>query len=152
MKPRRRLSFHEFCDAVREAVQTLPPALQTYLENVVVDVEEEPTEEHYAVLEERGAGEENSLLLGLFHGIALTEQSWRQHAPNVITIFRRPMEQVSRTRQSLLRNIRATVLHEFAHHFGFSEEDLEEFERAQQELDRKSRDHDTDTSENERRN
>jgi hypothetical protein len=35
----------------------------------------------------------------------------------------------------LLRNIRATVVHEFAHHFGFSEEQLEDFERAQRRLE-----------------
>ena len=38
------------------------------------------------------------------------------------------MEQVSRTRGALLRNIRATVIHEFAHHFGFNERDLEKFD------------------------
>jgi predicted Zn-dependent protease with MMP-like domain len=41
------------------------------------------------------------------------------------------MEQISRTRGALMRNIRATVIHEFAHHFGFSEEQLEAFEESQ---------------------
>jgi predicted Zn-dependent protease with MMP-like domain len=137
MKPsnsRRRLSFREFCDAVREAVDSFPAPFRKYLENVVVDVQEEPTEDDHAELAERG-NEPAGLLLGLFRGVALTDQGYGEHAPNVITIFRRPMEAASRTRRALLRNIRATVLHEFAHHFGFSEEDLEAFERAQDELE-----------------
>jgi predicted Zn-dependent protease with MMP-like domain len=130
MKPRRRLSFHAFCDAVSEAVASLPAPFHKYLENVAVDVQEEPSDHDYASLEDRGVPVEG-LLLGLFIGIPLTKQSYGDHAPNVIKIFRRPMEQVSRTRGALLRNIRATVIHEFAHHFGFSEEDLEAFEEAQ---------------------
>lgn len=133
---RRRLSWHEFCDAVREAVESLPEPFAKYLENVAVDVEEEPSARHYAALTERGAADEPGLLLGLFHGVPLTQQGFGRHFPNVITIFRRPMEQVSRSRGALLRHIRATVVHEFAHHFGFSEAELEDFERAQAERER----------------
>lgn len=130
------MSFRDFCDAVREAVESLPESFQAYLENVAVDVEEEPSPEDYAEIADRGEPvTEDSLLLGLFIGVPLTEQGYGDNHPNVVKIFRRPMEQVSRTRRALIRNIRATVVHEFAHHFGFSEEDLEEFERGQRELD-----------------
>ena len=131
MKPRRRMSWHEFCETVEEAVASLPDFFHPYLENVAVDVEEEPTEQDYEVLSDRGLPVEG-LLLGLFIGVPLTKQSFGDRSPNVIKIYRRPMEQVSRTRGQLLRNIRATVIHEFAHHFGFSEEELEAFEAAQQ--------------------
>jgi predicted Zn-dependent protease with MMP-like domain len=135
MPGRRRLSWDEFCVVVREAVESLPVQFHEYLENVVVDVQEEPTEADYARVEERADFNPDSLLLGLFTGVPLTEQSYGANHPNVVTIFRRPMEEVSPTRKVLLRNIRATVIHEFAHHFGFSEEQLEEFERAQAKLD-----------------
>ena len=139
MQPRRRrLTWHEFCEAVAEAVESLPDPFHDYLENVAVDVQEEPAEEDYARLRERGS-EVQGLLLGLFSGVPITSQSYGDHHPNVIKIFRRPMEQVSRTRGALLRNIRATVIHEFAHHFGFSEEQLEGFERAQRELEQRER-------------
>ena len=130
MKPRRRMSWHEFCEAVEEAVASLPATFQPYLENVAVDVEEEPSEQDYVVLSDRSVPVEG-LLLGLFIGVPLTKQSFGDRSSNVIKIFRRPMEQVSRSRGQLLRNIRATVIHEFAHHFGFSEEELEAFEAAQ---------------------
>jgi predicted Zn-dependent protease with MMP-like domain len=138
VKPRRRLSFHAFCDAVEEAVASLPATFHKYLENVAVDVQEEPSEHDYVSLDERGVSVEG-LLLGLFIGIPLTKQSYGDHAPNVIKIFRRPMEQASRTRGALLRNIRATVIHEFAHHFGFSEEELEAFEESQRRAEAEER-------------
>ena len=133
---KRRISFRDFCDAVREAVESLPAQFQPFLENVVVDVEEEPSDEDIARLEDRAdLDQDESQLLGLFSGVPLTQQGYGEHYPNVVRIFRRPMERVCRTRRSLIRNIRATVIHEFAHHFGFSEEDLEEFERSQAEYD-----------------
>ncbi len=135
MRPRRRLSWKQFCDVVEEAVKSLPEQFHRYLENVVVDVQEEPSDRDYAALRDRSGVDAGGLLLGLFSGVPLTAQSYGERHPNVIKIFRRPMEQVSRTRGALLRNIRATVIHEFAHHFGFSEEQLEEFEAAQKRLE-----------------
>lgn len=139
MRPRRRMSWHQFCEAVEEAVQSLPAPFHGYLENVVVDVQEEPSEEDYRAIEERGHEAGRGLLLGLFTGVPLTKQSYGDRHPNVIKIFRRPMELVSRTRGALLRQIRATVIHEFAHHFGFSEEELEAFETAQRKLEEDER-------------
>jgi predicted Zn-dependent protease with MMP-like domain len=135
MKPRRRLSWRQFCNAVEEAVASLPEPFHKYLENVVVDVQDEPSDGDYAALEARGGEPRAGFLLGLFVGVPLTSQGYGDRHPNVVKIFRRPMEQVSRTRGALLRNIRATVIHEFAHHFGFSEEQLEDFERAQRRLE-----------------
>jgi predicted Zn-dependent protease with MMP-like domain len=136
MKARRRMSFRQFCDAVEEAVASLPEPFHRYLENVVVDVQEEPSDHDYEALGERG-GRAGGLLLGLFIGVPLTAQSYGDRHPNVVKIFRRPMEQASRTRGALLRNIRATVIHELAHHFGYSEEELEAFERSQREIEDK---------------
>lgn len=132
------MSWHAFCEAVEEAVASLPAPFHRYLENVAVDVQEEPSDHDYEALADRGVAAEG-LLLGLFIGVPLTKQSYRDHAPNVVKIFRRPMEQVSRTRGALLRNIRATVIHEFAHHFGFSEEELEAFEASQRAAEERER-------------
>lgn len=138
---RRRLTWDQFCAAVREAVESLPPQFHPYLKNVVVDVEEEAADDDLASIDSDdepesagGQGDANSreLLFGLFRGVPITEQGYGDHLPNRIVIFRRPHEEVSRSRGDLLRNIRATVVHELAHHFGFSEEQLEDFERSQQ--------------------
>lgn len=128
------MTWSAFCAAVEEAVASLPASFQQYLENVVVDVQEEPTEDDCRALADRDDGN-RALLLGLFVGVPLTKQSYGERPANVVKIFRRPMEQASPTRGALLRNIRATVIHEFAHHFGFSEEDLAAFEEKQRQLE-----------------
>jgi predicted Zn-dependent protease with MMP-like domain len=126
----RRLTLSEFCDVVHDAVESLPESLHNYLENVVVDVQNTPDDADFGELKERGTRiEPDTLLLGLFIGRPLTEQSWGENHPNVIKIFRRPLEEICPTRGTLLRQIRATVIHELAHHFGFSEEDLDDFEQ-----------------------
>lgn len=134
MHPRERLSWNEFCSVVREAIESLPDPFPKYLENVAVDVVEEPADSDYEALERRGDRAATGLLLGLFIGVPLTKQGFGDHYPNVIRIFRRPLEQVSRTRGALRRHIRSTVIHEFAHHFGFTDDELEAFDRAQEEL------------------
>lgn len=129
-----RLSFSEFCEVVREAVDSLPASLRPYLENVVVDVEDEPGPRDIDRLHEQDRPDDN-LLLGLFIGVPLTQQPYGERYPNQIKIFRRPLERICSSRKELLKQIRATVIHEFAHHFGFSEEDLEPFEAAQEQPD-----------------
>src|SRR5262245_8540483 len=133
MKPRRRLSWQQFCDTVEEAVASLPEPFHQYLENVVVDVQDQPSDRDYEAIQDRG-GAAGGLLLGLFVGVPLTKQGYGDKHPNVVKIFRRPMEQVSRTRGALLLDIRATGIDELAHHSDFSEEQLEVFERAQRRL------------------
>ena len=124
-----RLSMGEFCRLVRRTVEGLPERFQPYLENVVVDVELEPSDEHWERVEGRDdLSAEEGLLLGLFVGVPLTSQPYGDHHPNVIKIFKRPIEEVSETRRELETNIRKTVIHELAHHFGFKDED-EELER-----------------------
>ncbi len=96
-----------------------------WLENVVVDVEPYPSRR---VLEEQGLDPENETLLGLFVGHAVTDQEYGLHAPNRILLYKRPIESVCRSRAEVAYEIRRTLIHELAHHFGYSEEDLEEFE------------------------
>jgi predicted Zn-dependent protease with MMP-like domain len=46
--------------------------------------------------------------------------------PDVIYIFQESIQAVCRDRESLIEQVRKTVLHEIGHHFGMSEKDLEE--------------------------
>lgn len=125
---RYRLTLHEFTSEVRGFLLSIPEPFQSELENVVVDVEEVPTADDLASVEwEEGC--EDDLLLGLFLGVPLTEQPFGERHPNRVILFRRPLEEVSDSVEELRKNIRETILHELAHHFGYSEEDLEEFER-----------------------
>lgn len=121
---RPRLTFDEFCQIVREVLDDLPEEFRGRLENVVVDVEERPT----ARLLTQLGQDPDEPLMGLFQGAPITEQEFGQHHPNRIVLFKRSIEEVSRSRAEVAYEIRRTLLHELGHHFGYSEEDLEFFE------------------------
>jgi predicted Zn-dependent protease with MMP-like domain len=125
------VSVAQFRRIVHRALNSLPVPLKPYLINLEVAVWDRPDREDYDCLADRDDLDPRADLLGLFVGVPLTDQGYGAHHPNVIKIFRRPLMAASATTAALERNIRATVLHELAHHFGFSEEDLEDFERRQ---------------------
>jgi predicted Zn-dependent protease with MMP-like domain len=105
----------EFDTAVRRALESLPADLREAMENVAVVVEEE--------------NPEDPDLYGLYSGIALTERtsSYAGALPDKISIYRRPLEEDFGHDPDLLEDeIRVTVLHEIAHHFGIGEERLGE--------------------------
>lgn len=120
-----RLSMREFVRLASQVMLELEEPFQAWLENVVVDVELEPSAELLAELE---MDPEEDTLMGLFEGRAITDQEYGEHLPNRILLFKRPIEDVCRSREEVAYEIRRTVIHELAHHFGYSEEDLEAFE------------------------
>jgi predicted Zn-dependent protease with MMP-like domain len=120
-----RLSTDEFCDLVRRVVDELPPEFHDRMENLVIDVELRPSRN---LLLEVGIDRPDQTLMGLFVGRSLPEQEFGEHTPNHIFIFQRPIEDVCRSRAEIAYEVRRTLLHELAHHFGYSEEDLDFFE------------------------
>jgi predicted Zn-dependent protease with MMP-like domain len=114
-----RTAFERLVD---DALADVPERFQPYLENVVVQVEPEPTQED---LESVGV-REGGLLLGLYHGVNLTRHSvFGASGPEEITIFQHPIEQYCHGDPERIRHqVLATVLHELAHHFGLEHEDM----------------------------
>lgn len=116
-----------FDSLLENVLEELPGFVRTQLDEVPVIVEDEPSEE---ILEEMGLpGGEPSDLCGLHSGIPLTERT--PSAPSAqgssILIFRGPILRLADgSEEALAEEIRITLLHEIGHHFGFSEEDLEE--------------------------
>jgi predicted Zn-dependent protease with MMP-like domain len=127
----KRMSLERFGRIVVRVLETLPDEFKPYLENVVVDVEEEPDVETLRRMgfseEEIAAGES---LYGLFAPLQLPT-AWGSDVvdvrdlPHRIIIYKRPLEDDFHTRRELLDQIRKTVIHELAHHFGYSDRDLE---------------------------
>ena len=120
----KRMSRREFEQAVREALQSVPQEFAPYLEQVIVEVEDAPTAE-----EARSVGvDDPGELLGLYHGTPLTERSVESlpALPDRVVIYQRNLEQFCETREELLDEIQATVLHEIGHHFGLDEEELDD--------------------------
>ena len=134
MKP-VHLSMNEFVDLARRVIDELPEPFLGWLENVAVDVEIAPTRQ---MLVDVGLDPELDTLMGLFEGEPVTEQEYGQHAPNRIYLFKRSIEEACRSRPEVAYEIRRTIIHELAHHFGYSEEDLEEFESRDSPFDDKT--------------
>lgn len=121
--------MNKFAAVVREAIDSLPEEIMRHLENVVIDVEEEPSVEF---LREAGFTdeeiEEGDSLYGYFMPMDGVSASEMLENPNRIIIFRNALEEDFPDRRELLIEIRKTVVHEIAHHFGLSDRDLEKFD------------------------
>jgi predicted Zn-dependent protease with MMP-like domain len=110
------MSRGEFEDAVREALDRVPADLAQMMDNVVVLVEDD-------------APDDDRELLGLYEGTPLTERDawWAAGSlPDRITIFRNPTLAICGTAQEVVEEVRVTVVHEIAHHFGIDDERLHE--------------------------
>jgi predicted Zn-dependent protease with MMP-like domain len=115
----RAVNFYKL---VERALDGLPPELSRLLDNVAIVVDDWP--EYSTPLVSSGPGE---TLYGLYEGVPLTERGAGYYGvlPDKITIFRGPLERDFETTE-LEEQVRITVVHEIAHHFGFGEESLEE--------------------------
>jgi predicted Zn-dependent protease with MMP-like domain len=112
------IDVFDFEQAVRDALDSLPPDLRDAMSNVEIVVDEEAPPA--------------SRILGLYQGIPLTRRtsSYAAVPPDKITIFRRPIERVAGTDPERVRaQVRHVVIHEIAHHFGISDERLVELDR-----------------------
>jgi predicted Zn-dependent protease with MMP-like domain len=108
----------DFEREIDDAVASLPRELRDDISNVAIVVEEEPPP--------------GQPLLGLYQGIPLTRRTsgYSGVLPDKITIYRGPLERLyGADPETLRRQIRHVVIHEVAHHFGISDERLQEMGR-----------------------
>ena len=107
--------------AVSDALDSIPPDLAQAMDNVAVFIEDE-----YLPAPHEDPGTE---LLGLYEGTPLTERDgwWEAGSlPDRIIIFRGPLQRLCESREELVDEIRITVIHEVAHHFGIDDARLHE--------------------------
>jgi predicted Zn-dependent protease with MMP-like domain len=117
----RRISPAEFESYVEEALASVPAPFRRYLENVVVVVEEEPTQEDY---DETDTSDDDELL-GIFRGEGFFDRAAVVTSlPAQIAIFRGPILRVCATRGEAVREIRDTVVHEIGHVLGLEDEGM----------------------------
>ncbi len=110
-----------------EAYARLPEHFRGLCENLVIRVEDFPTDE---VLDSMKLESEFDLL-GLFQGVGLPFQSASvpQLMPNMIWLYRRPILDYWAEHEETLGAIVTHVLvHEIGHHFGLSDDDIEAIE------------------------
>ena len=109
------MSAAEFDDLVAQALDEVPPELARLMDNVAVFVEDE------------GAPGEPELL-GLYEGTPLTERDsmYAGVLPDRILIFRGPILRSCESAEDVVEEVRITVVHEIAHHFGIDDDRLHE--------------------------
>ena len=108
------MSADRFEELVGEALDRIPPKLASAIDNVVV------------LVEPRNADEPD--LLGLYHGVALTERDsfYAGSLPDTITIYRDSILSICSTEEQVVHEVSVTVVHEIAHYFGIEEGRLHE--------------------------
>ena len=107
---------------VKEALTSIPAEFHEQMENVLVRVQYEPGEE---VLQRVGI-KEGYTLLGLYEGVPLTTYGQaRVPHPEIITIYQSTIVAYCYGDPDRIRSqVRHTVLHEVAHHFGIDHEEM----------------------------
>lgn len=110
-----------FEDLVADALDSLPAEIAARLNNVEVVVEAEPPVDQ---LRRLGPGH---TLFGLYQGVPLTKRgSYGNALPDKISIYAGPIIRHARTVDAVKNQVRRTVIHEIAHHFGIEEARLHE--------------------------
>ncbi|EWM14726.1 MULTISPECIES: metallopeptidase family protein [unclassified Kutzneria] len=106
------MTDQRFDELVGDALDLVPPRLAEAMDNVVILVEDR--------------NDEVPSLLGLYHGIALTERTshYGFALPDQIFIYRKAILDVCETEEDVVDEIAITVVHEIAHHFGIDDDTL----------------------------
>ena len=116
-----RIPPREFESLVEEALAAVPERFRRYLENVVVVVEEEPSDEDFGETDTPDDHE----LFGIFRGAPYFDrQRFISDLPGQIAVFRGPILRSCETRGEAVREIRDTVVHGLGHVLGLDDEEM----------------------------
>lgn len=109
-----RMDSQRFDELVSDALDLIPPQLAAVMDNVVV------------LVADRNDDEDD--LLGLYEGVALTERDshYAGSLPDTITIYRDALLDVCDDEAEVVEEVKITVVHEIAHHFGIDDDRLHE--------------------------
>ena len=120
------MTRERFTELVEEALREIPRRFRKAMKNVAVIVEDDPPPH---VLDEMEV-EPGDSLFGLYQGTPLTERGWGygNTLPDRISIYQNPIEEACEDDDEIRDCVAETVIHEFGHYFGLSEEEIEEIE------------------------
>jgi predicted Zn-dependent protease with MMP-like domain len=112
-----------FRELVEEAIDTIPLKFARHVRNLAIVIEDEPSA---ALLGEMEI-DDDSTLLGLYHGTPLNERGWGygNTLPDRITLFQRTIEdECDDDEDEIIVAIGETLIHELGHYFGMSEDEI----------------------------
>lgn len=123
------ISLDHFESVARRTVASLPDPFRNLAADVVLRVADWPGRD---MLDDLGIGDRLELT-GLYEGIPLTEKSVMDMPaqPDTVWLFRQPILSEWRERGDVALDdlIGHVVIHEFAHHFGWSDDDIAAIDR-----------------------
>ncbi len=121
LREKRRRQFERL---VARAIDELPHRFRNAIANLEIVIVSRPSLADRAKMG-LGRGE---TLLGLYRGTPLTRRDggYNLTLPDTITLFQRPIEAICRDEAELVDQVRQTLLHELAHHFGIDDERLDQ--------------------------
>jgi predicted Zn-dependent protease with MMP-like domain len=108
--------------AAAEILRALPPHLRADAESVILHIEDQPSAEQRRAFDLEPGG----TLYGLYEGVPLVQRHADSVllAPDRITLFQGPLQAAARTEAELRAQVRRTLVHELAHFFGRTDEEL----------------------------
>jgi predicted Zn-dependent protease with MMP-like domain len=120
------IADEQFDAMITKALDSLPQKYIKNMKNVAIVIADEPTAEQRQKLKLHC----DQTLFGLYEGIPLTQRGMGYNLvlPDKITIFKLPMLRVSQTMSELQEQVRHTLWHEIAHHFGLDHKRIHELE------------------------
>lgn len=112
-----------FTKLVEEVLDSLPREFRSRIHNVAVLVEDLPRGQ-----KPPQPGKPMTLRLGLFHGVPMTQKSVFQlpEGPDYVVLYQKNIEAICHSEAAVREQVRRTVIHEFGHYFGMTEEQLKD--------------------------
>jgi predicted Zn-dependent protease with MMP-like domain len=122
---KQHMDKNKFERLVGRSLQRLPKKFLDALQNITIEVEDEPEDE---ILEDMGI--EDGALYGLYQGVPITEREWNfgNVLPDRIVIYQGPIERDAANDGEIEEIVLDTVAHEIGHYFGFDDNTLYEIE------------------------
>lgn len=121
------ISNQQFEDIINEALEQLPQKYIKNLNNVAIVYEDEPTPAQIELLKLCG----DQTLFGLYEGVPRTKRGagYNLVLPDKITIFKNAALRFSRDLTHLKAQVKHTLWHEIAHHFGLDHRRIHNLEQ-----------------------
>jgi predicted Zn-dependent protease with MMP-like domain len=123
------ISDEAFESIIADAMDTLPERFLKNVSNVAIVWEHDPNQEQRERLKLRC----HESLFGLYEGIPLTQRGngYNLVLPDKITIFKNPIMHVSATLDDVKKQVKHTLWHEIAHHYGLNHDRIHELENGE---------------------
>ncbi len=121
-----QVSDEQFEELINQSMEELPKEYVERLDNVAITFEDEPDAEQRKRLKLRC----HESLFGLYEGVPRTERGagYAMVLPDKITLFKKPIEHSAHTMQEFKAQIKNTLWHEIAHHYGLGHQRIHELE------------------------